>query len=101
MQRVEKGFDQCVTVLTVQVITARFPAPILTYVLTSLWVVVKRIRWSSEILLSMSVIAFRPLMMLLIHQRAEGSFITVEHKLFIGQFVLKFVKIQCKPSFIH
>jgi len=90
-----------VTVLAVQVIAASLPAAILAYVLASLWVVVKRIRGPSEILLSMGVITLRPLMMLLIHQRAEGSLITVEHKLFVSQFVLKFFKIQSKPPFVH
>jgi hypothetical protein len=91
MKRVEQGFNQSVAVLAVKVISTSFPTPIFTYVLTTLWVVVKRIRWPSEVLLSMSVIAFRPLMMLLIHQRAERSFITVEHKLFICQIVLQFI----------
>jgi len=90
-----------VTVLAVQVIAASLPAAILANVLASLWVVVKRIRGPSEILLSMGVITLRPLMMLLIHQRAEGSLITVEHKLFVSQFVLKFFKIQSKPPFVH
>ena len=88
-------------VLAVQVIATSLPAPILAYVLASLWVVVKRIRGSSEILLSVGIITLRPLMVLLVHQRAEGSLITVEHKLFVGQFILKFVKVQGEPPFIH
>lgn len=88
MKGVEQGFNKVVAVLAVKVISTSFPTPILTYVLTTIWVVVKRIRRPSEVLLSMSVIAFRPLMVLLIHQRAERSFITVEHKLFVCQIVL-------------
>ena len=88
MKGVEQGFNKGVAVLTVKVISTSFPTPVLTYVLATLWVVVKRIRRPSEVLLTMSVIAFRPLMVLLVHQRAERSFITVEHKLFICQIVL-------------
>jgi len=90
-----------VTVLAVQVIAASLPAPIFAYVLASLRVVVKRIWGPSEVLLSVSIITFRPLMVLLVHQRAEGSLITVKHKLFVGQFVFKFVKVQSEPSFVH
>lgn len=76
MKRVEQSLNQGMTVLTVQVVSTSFPAPILTNVLAALWVVVKRVRWPSEVLLPMRVVAFRPLVVLLVHQRAERGFIT-------------------------
>ena len=49
----------------------------------------------------MGVVAFRPFVVLLVHQRAERGLETVQHELLHRQAVFKLVEVQSEATFVH
>lgn len=73
------AFQQCVAELTVQVVRAVVPGAVFDHVRALFRQIVKILRGSSEVLLSVRVVAVRPLV-LLIYVRTERCFIEEHHK---------------------
>ena len=81
VQWTEQLLDQRVRILTLQEVMTLIPTSIIAHQGTFLHVVEEQVWWSSEILLSMSIIALRPLM-LFVDIRTETCLIWVYHELF-------------------
>jgi hypothetical protein len=79
VQRAEELFHQCVGELAVEVVGALLPAAIVLHIGTPLKEIKVKVRRPPEVLLTMSIVAFRPLM-LLIDVRAKASLIRVDHE---------------------
>ena len=71
MQRIEECFNKRVRILTLQVVVALVPTPIFRDVWAPLRVVEEHVRGTSEVLLSVGVVALGPFVVLLVHQWAE------------------------------
>ena len=78
-------------VLTIKLLVALVPVAVLSYVGAFLGVIKVHVRRPSKVLLSVSVIALRPLV-LLVDVGTEAGLITVDHKLLC--FHLAFVRIK-------
>ena len=97
MQWVEQSLNQRVGILAVQFVLALLPRAIIVDVRAALRVVEEGVRGSSEVLLSMCVVAFAPFV-LLVNTRTEGSFVAVEHELLERQFAVELIQVQVKSS---
>lgn len=74
--------------MAVQLVLAMLPRTIFTDLGTALRKVKERIRRPSEVLLSVSIVAFAPFV-LLIYTWTKGSLVAVKHKLLQRQLTVK------------
>ena len=80
VKRVEKDLNKGVGVVTLQFIFAGLPTAVLSDVGTALRIIEELIGWSSKVLLSVCVVAVRPVVDGRITNRAEGSLVAVKHE---------------------
>ena len=62
VQGVEQNLDEGMRVLAFEVVLASLPASIIRYIRASLREIEEVVRWSSEVLLPMSIVAHAPVM---------------------------------------
>jgi len=98
---VEEGLDECVGIVTLQLVLAGLPRAIIPDIGTPLWVVEEEIGRSPEILLAMGVVALGPVVDRRVADRAERRFVAVEHELVVGQHSFQVLQVVCEAVFIH
>lgn len=96
---VVESFYQGVGIWTIQVVWTLVPTAIVENVVTLVLIVLENVRRSPEILLSVSIVAITPLM-LLVNQGTEGSLVAIDHEFFEGQDSLEFIQIDLESPII-
>jgi len=89
-----------VSILAVEVVFAAIPASVIVHLLAPLWQVEVVVRWSSEILLPVRVVALAPFM-LLVNQRAERGLVAIKHEFFQCEQSFEVIQVKCEAPLIH
>ena len=100
VQRTEKLLNKRVGILAIQEFRALIPISVIGDKRASFKVVEVEMRWSSKVLLSMGVVALRPLV-LLVDVRAEAGFVWVNHEFFKTHLLFVLVKITWELPVSH
>jgi hypothetical protein len=100
VQRTEELLHQSVRKLAVQVVGTLLPAAILLHVGAPLQVVKVEVRRPPEVLLTMCIVAFGPLV-LLVDVGAEACLVRVDHELLEGHRLLVLVQVHRELALGH
>jgi len=98
--RVVNSFQQSVAKLTIQLVWALVPGAVFADIGALLWQVVEILRRSPEVLLSVGVIAVRPLV-LLVDVRTESGLIEEHHERFYWAVTLEAVQFVREALFLQ
>ena len=100
IQGTEQLLDQGMGVLTVQVVWALVPVPVILHVVALFDKIEVKVWRPPKVLLSMGVVALRPFM-LLIYIGTKACFVPVYHELIKTHRLLGLVEVLGELAFVH
>lgn len=100
VQWVEQGLDEGMWILTVKIVFTPIPVAVFAYGWALLRLIEEHVGWSSEVLLTVSIVTLWPFMFL-VDKWTERCFIAIEHKFFKWQHTLQFVQVDSETTFVH
>ena len=84
-----------------QLVFTIFPAAIIAYMRTALWVIEEEVGRPAEVLLPMRVVAFGPVVDSRVANRAERRLVAIEHELVVSQHSLQVLQVVGEALFTH